>query len=279
LFQGWPSNPAKARDLLVQPMNLLIVGRDKTDAILEHLSGQFLLLDDGPIIDEWLLRNTRKSTELDFTKHSFNPLSRMDSKRARDFISILDAIFPEGENTLTKKNSNHVLLKALREKPRNFLHLLTKLTPPKASDTAYVDAYQKIENLLLSDVLEHVFTNPTNFSSRGVLLARLDRAELSEFVCRVLGLFLVAGYKGQVVIPDFGFYGARHHTGLMREDRLIAGVNWLDEIPDLRHSLLLIDDKIGRHTTAEDAEALAEYTGLVPNTNAHSEFVQRAIQG
>jgi hypothetical protein len=30
-------------------------------------------------------------------------------------------------------------------------------------------------------------------------------------------------YKGQLVIPDFGFYGRDIHSRLIREERLIAG--------------------------------------------------------
>ena len=32
--------------------------------------------------------------------------------------------------------------------------------------------------------------------------------------------------KGQVAVPDFGFYGRDIHSRLIREERLIAGVNF-----------------------------------------------------
>jgi len=41
----------------------------------------------------------------------------------------------------------------------------------------------------------------------------------------VLGLFLMAQFWGQVIVQDFGFYGREAHAWLMRENRLIAGVN------------------------------------------------------
>lgn len=44
---------------------------------------------------------------------------------------------------------------------------------------------------------------------------------------------------------------------LIMQNRLIAGVHFLDEVPNkLRQNLLLINEKIGQHSTAEDAETL-----------------------
>jgi hypothetical protein len=34
--------------------------------------------------------------------------------------------------------------------------------------------------------------------------------------------------QGQVVVPDLGFYGRDFHSRLIREERLIAGVNYLE---------------------------------------------------
>jgi hypothetical protein len=42
--------------------------------------------------------------------------------------------------------------------------------------------------------------------SRSTILARLNRAELGNFD---------ADLKGQVVVPDFGFYGREGHVSLM----------------------------------------------------------------
>jgi hypothetical protein len=264
----------KARALLAPAMNLLIVGTtDKKETIFQHLPESFLLIDDGSIIDALRLPPRRKVTTFDFTKHSFNPLKDIDYRRAREFISVLDAVFPEGENTLTKKTSNFILLNALLSKPKS----LDKLIRP-GRDSAQTDAYQKIQTLLLSPVLKSVLCRPTNFSFDGIILARLNRAELGDFDCFVLANLLIANYKGQIVIPDFGFYACPHHTSLIRQNRLIAGVNFFDEVPKLRNHLLLIDNKIGHHCTAEDAECLAGYAGLTPNTVAHTEFVQRSIE-
>jgi hypothetical protein len=110
------------------------------------------------------------------------------------------------------------------------------------------------------------------------VFARINRAELGEFDALVLGLFLMAHFKGQIIVPDFGFYGREAHVSLIREGRLIAGVNSLSELPvKLRQSVLLIEDKVASGTTLEDAEMLAEYARLARGTNGFNEFVQDAI--
>jgi hypothetical protein len=85
-------------------------------------------------------------------------------------------------------------------------------------------------------------------------------------------------FKGQIVVPDFGFYGRDAHVGLIREERLIAGVNTLGELPPtLRRNILLIKDKTASGATLEDAETLAAYAKLARGTNGFNEFVQDAI--
>jgi hypothetical protein len=115
-----------------------------------------------------------------------------------------------------------------------------------------------------------------------VILAKVGRAALGDFDALVLGLFLMARFQGQIVVPDFGFYGREAHVSLIREKRLIAGVNTLEELPPkLRQAVLLIKDKQGSGATAEDAETLATYAGLRPDfareDNEHSRFVRDAM--
>jgi hypothetical protein len=250
-------------------MNSLIVGAgDKTDAILSRLDAPYLLIDDGPIID------CIKRKPFNTTRHSFDILKGMDYRRARDFISVLDAVFPEGANTLTRKNSNFLILQALLDKPAK----LQSLIEPDEKDPASLDAYQKIQTLLLSPVLKGVLTKPTNVRFGDVVLARLDRAALGDFDSFVLGHFLISLYPGQVVIPDFGFYGREYLTYLIRQDRLICGVRTLSELsPALRQTLLLIPDKGGQQCTYEDAITLADYEGWEPTTMEYKAIVKRLI--
>jgi hypothetical protein len=161
---------------------------------------------------------------------------------------------------------------------------LDKIQPPisygRAKKTDNDDEVNgMIDDLLVSPVLRRVLCNPTNFSfnPKSVIFAKLNRAELGDFDALVLGLFLMAQFEGQIVVPDFGFYGREGHVSLIRESRLIAGVNHLSELsPKLRHSVLLIKDKVASGTTVEDAETLASYARLLRGTNGFNDFVQGA---
>jgi len=63
-----------------------------------------------------------------------------------------------------------------------------------------------------------------------------------------------------------------------RGERLVAGVNSLDELPaKLRKAVLLIKDKKGSGTTYEDAVTLATCARLLPGTDGFSGFVGRTM--
>jgi hypothetical protein len=252
---------------------MLIIGTDKSP-ILSHLPESFLFIDDGPLIDAITLPKRRKITRLDFSQHSFNPLKGMDYQKARQFITVLDAVFPEGANTLTKKNSNFILLNALLKKPTTLDALLSQ-----SKDPAQQDAYQKIQTLLLSPILKKVLCGPNNFTFKGILIARLDRAQMGDFDCFVLGNLLIANYPGTVVVPDFGFYASPNHIQLMRQQRLIAGLSTLDEVPrPIAQQLLLMRPLLGRRSTFDDAETLAAYAGIPKHINAYADFIEEAMR-
>lgn len=250
-------------------MNKLIVGSNKRP-ILRNLPDKFLFIDDGELIDQLDLPPRRTVTFFDTEEHTFNPLKDMSYLRARDFINVLDAIFPEGENTLTTRNSRFHILSALLDSPDNLTNLI-----PRSKETE--DAYQKIQTLLLSPVLENVLTRSTNFSFKGTIIARLNRAELGDFDCFVLANLLISNYPGTVVIPDFGFYACPFHVKLLRQNRLVAGINSFDEVPKLKNQLLLIADKTGSSCTPNDAKTLALFAGIPPDTNAYADFIQSSI--
>lgn len=86
------------------------------------------------------------------------------------------------------------------------------------------------------------------------VFARLNCAELGGFDALVLGLLLISNYKGQIVLPDAGFYPPDGHVSLIREGRLIAGVSHLDELPEkLRKRMLMIPDKVLQGALYDDA--------------------------
>lgn len=251
-------------------MNTLIVGAH-TQKILEHLPGTFLLIDDGPLIDQITTPPRRAVTRFDYKNHSFDPLKDMSFKKALDFIDILNAIFPEGGSTLTRRASNFALLQKLLSKKTKLENLISK----KDNE----DAYEKIQTLLLSPILNGVINNPTNLSFAGILLAKLDRAVLGNMVCYVLANFLISQYEGPVVIPDFGFYAHKGHSDLLRQGRLTIGIRSFAELPDFKVELLSIENKMPSRCVAEDAEILAQYKGLMPGVVNHSTFITEAIGG
>jgi hypothetical protein len=84
-------------------MNHFLIGTaDKTDRLLQLAGDHFLLIDDGPIADAFLVERTCRL--FDITKHSFNPLKDIDYKRARDIAQALYTASPEGRDTLTVRN-------------------------------------------------------------------------------------------------------------------------------------------------------------------------------
>jgi hypothetical protein len=241
-------------------LNKLYVGFSKN---VELPKGGCLFIDDK-------VPEIPRARIFDPLRHCFNPLKDIDYKKARELADVIYTVSPQGENTLTVRNGKRAMLKALLDAKR-----LDKVQGDE-------EVSGMIDGLLASPVLKRVLCNPSNFSfnPNSLILARLDRAQLGDFDALVLGLLLIGHFKGQVVVPDGGFYLRDAHVSLIRENRLIAGVNCLGELSDkLRRSVLLIKDKVGAGTTAEDAEALATYAGLVHGTNGFNSFVEGAIGG
>ena len=89
-------------------------------------------------------------------------------------------------------------------------------------------------------------------------------------------------YKGQLIVPEFGFYGRDPHINLIWGDHLIAGVNYLDELPvKLRNTVLLITDKKAQSALFDDAELLAKYAGHLPDhlreDNEYNRYIRNAM--
>jgi hypothetical protein len=255
-------------------VNHLLIGTDDhTQRLLNISKPRFLLIDDGPIADAFLTQFP-KARPFDPAVHSFDPLAGMDYPRARAFADALYAASPQGENTLTVRNGKRALAKlALATTAR-----LDNITGD-TKDPAIAEALATIDDALLSPVLRRVLCGNPNFRfGEGTTVAKLDRSAIGDFDAFVLATLLIARHKAQIIIPDFGFYGRPFHVPLMRQNRLTAGVRVLAELePKLRQAVLTIKDKSAHNTTADDAETLAQYNGLIPGTTAHTDFVQRAI--
>jgi hypothetical protein len=243
-------------------MNKLFVGFDR---VVEPVKGCLFIDDEIPEIPDKF-----RPKIFDPKKHHFNPLRNITKKKARDISKILYAASPQGENTLTVRNGRRALAKAL---------LRAKRLDEVEGDE---EVTGMIDDLLFTDEARKVFCNQGkgfDFDTKSVILARVNRAELGEEDALTLGLFLMLEYPGQIVVPNFGFLGRDIHVSLVDQNRLIAGLNTLAELPPkLRQAVLLIKDKEGRGATAEDADTLAVYNSRFPRgTNEFNAVVAAAM--
>jgi len=265
-------------------MNKLVIGlADKTDVLRPSKPG-FLLIDDGPICDAFLKRY-KLAKEFDPHKHSFNPLQRMTYRKARDLTSVFYG--SEGKDTLTVRNGKRALARMLLK--ADYIDRLPKeLGYDKKDDKPMYDAVNEAhalaEDILLSPILRDIFCRRGNFSIKdgnppSSIVARIDRAKLGDYDAFILASLLISQFKGQIIIPDFGFYARPFHASLIRENRLIAGVFTLAELDEKMRQMCLLMEKEARQCTYDDAETLAKYRGLVPTTNEYKEYVASLMSG
>lgn len=239
-------------------MNKLVIGFAEKD--LSNVAGGFLLIDD-------------KELDLplfDVHQHSFNPVKGMSVQAARDFAT---ALYGQ-KDLMTYRDGKRALVKMLLAGKR-----LDKL--PAVNHKGYEDARDTIDDVLMSDVVRRVLCNPTNFSFKPnkKIYARINRAELGDQDALILAHLLIGQFQGQIIVPDFGFYGRDFHTSLILQNRLIAGVNTLTELSDTLRQTLLghIKDIHGHQATYEDALTIARYKGYDPQTVRHTEFIHGAM--
>jgi hypothetical protein len=244
--------------------NKLFVGFKNT--IFENLPNRnFLLLHDS--IPE--MHDRSRPQIFDPFRHSFNPLAGMNDKRARELAVVLYTLYPQADTTLTVRDGKRSLFKALKQ----------------AKSFEELDGDEEVialkDDLLGSTFMRDVLCRPKNntqLKPNSVVLAHIDRKQMSEFDALALGFLLINAYQGQLIIPDLNFYGRDIHRSLVREDRLIAGVHSLQELPEkLRNAVLRITDTECNRTLYDDAVVLAKYAHHLPGTNGFNDFVSDAI--
>ena len=254
-------------------MNKLFVGRNFE---IEIPRGGCLLIDTtARAIPDW-----RRPRIFDPLLNSFNPLANLDYRKSCDIVDIFDALFLRGDTTLTKETGLDYIAELLERRPKSFQELADLIpTPDKKSTTGHQWAYAKVRRILRSPVLSKVFCERPNFSfKRGsVNQARIDRSELGPFDTLALGLFLIAEFPGQIIVPNFGPYARPLHAALIDENRLIAGVRTLSQLKGELHDMALLMEKVGQGCIYDDAQVLAKYEGHIPGTNAFNAFVDAAM--
>jgi hypothetical protein len=243
-------------------VNKLCIGLSKE---IELPKGGFLYIgDEVPDVNGAKIFEPRR--------HSFDLFKGMNHKRAREISNALYTISPQGENTLTVRNGKRELYKALK-KGKRFDRLRF------SNDDAGKEAGGAVEDLLESPILRRVLCEPPNFLFNPVskIVARLNRAELGEDDALALTFLLMVHFKGQIVVLD-GSCLRECHISLVRENRLIAGVNTLNELPPKLRQRLLSVEKVASGTTFKDAEELADYMcRFPPNTDGYNTFIENMM--
>ena len=243
-------------------MNKLVIGFGDKTKYFSNAPRTFLLIDD----DDHFLSLFPRATVYDPREHSFDPLKGMDHRIARDFAETVYSdkdlmTYEDGKSALT-----HILLETKR---------LDRL--PHINHKGNEHAHQKMGDLLLSPVLKHALCRTPNFVFRNQVIAQLNRAEIGDADAFLLASLLIRQFRQQIIIPDFGFYARPFHVSLIRQGRLMAGVNTLDELDHKIRQMCLLMEKEGHHCTFEDAEVLARYARLVPHQNNYNEEIDRLM--
>lgn len=251
------------------------------------------LLIDSKVLE---IPDHRHPRIFDPLEDHFNPFVDIDYRKCCDILDTFDAIFDKaGATTLTKEAGLEYIADILfdpehpERSPKNFIELLERIgEPDKKSLPGHIWAYSKVRRILRSPILRDVFCERPNFTfKRGsVNQARIDRAELGPFDANVLGLFLIAQFKGQIVIPHYAPYARPMHISLIEENRLIAGVRTLSQLKERSqelHDIVLTVETIPRQCNYADAVTLAENAGERPDplrqNNDYDDYINEAMAG
>jgi hypothetical protein len=209
-------------------MNSLHLGFDN-EVELPKTGGWLSISDELP--------DVRNAKVFDPLEHSFNPLAEMDYRKACDVVDIFDALFDRGNSTLTKDEGLELIAEWLEEEPKSLECLVAPLKKGEKPTPGYLWARRKVARVLRSPVLRRVLCNPNNITfaplakPKAEIGARINRAELGDFDALVLGLFLMAQYHGQIIVPVGGFYLRDSHVRFVSEGRLICGAHSLMVLP------------------------------------------------
>lgn len=243
-----------------------------------------------PPKSEWLyiydqLPTIRGAKIFDPTKDGINILKDLDYRKICAITDAIDALFPEGENTLTRATGleyiadqlDAAMVAEVRRAPIALRDLISE--PDKKSTTGHTWAYGKIRRILRSPLLNRMLSGK-DFTFGKRTLAHVDPAKLTLFDAQTVTFFLMASYPGQLVLPSYGLYAREMHAQLILEDRLIAGVNTLSELPPQLRQLALLQETIACGTTAADAQTLADKDSMYGRgTVDYGDKVSEAMRG
>ena len=137
----------------------------------------------------------------------------------------------------------------------------------RQSQAAIAPLLNKIGTLLMSPTIRNILGqqySTFSLTTKSIVIANLDRAEIGDLTARLLGGLLIARSAGHVYVNDFPFFASDHFISLFPKERFSVSLSYLDEVsPKLQQSLLAIEDKIVLKTSPRDGERLMFYLGIM----------------
>jgi hypothetical protein len=271
-------------------MNRLLIGsKDKTDLILQlmrdDLADGFLLIDPTGELAEAAVNTIPKSLiqrtfyfDVTDANHAagFNVLNNVpDDKRhttISTFKTVLNILYSEGANTLTRLRANHLLTTALTnllsKSDTTLLHVVEELTDTfpnwdkKDKASSVLDIETRLGDLLAFPLLRNIVGQPrTTFSLEAgkIVIVNLDRAEVGDLTAKFLGLLLATHAKNHVYLNDIDFFATDYLATLFPRNNFTVAARFLPDknrYPDLRQALLGFDDIRTFQVSTRDADEL-----------------------
>lgn len=295
--------------------NRLLTGGGEKDALLRHFIQRdfpkgLTLIDHTGKLAEAIADSIPKEHSEDVLYFdpsdatniaSFNVFERVAThERAKlvdDLCAFFDALFPAGEDTLTKQSSKFVLSNILTilldTKDVSFLSVLDFITDSKFRDAcierctnpvallnwdaianwersqkkaAFAQVEIKVGTLLLSPVMYRTLQNmPGTFylTKERIFIANLSRERIGDAAANALGTLLISRASTPVYINDFGFFASDHLASLFSKGGYTVALQFLSELPkSVQQTVLGFEEKYVYRTTLEDAEKLRFYLGI-----------------
>lgn len=226
------------------------------------------------------------------TLASFNVFEDVKDKYklVQGLCAFFDAMFPAGDNTLTRRNGNYVLANALTillDTPNvSFIRVLDFITDTtfradcikrcrnhiavlnwegieewdkQLRQNAFAEVQTKLGTLLLSPVVYEVLQEKCShfFEHNSILIFNLSRARLGDTVSKLLGTLFITQAKRPVYINGFDFYASDYIASLFSQGGYTVALNHLSTLPpNVAQTVLGFDEKYVFRTTPEDAEKL-----------------------
>jgi hypothetical protein len=205
----------------------------------------------------------------DPTKHGLNPLP-LKYPANREFAA---GFWPD-KDLMTYRNGRFALAR-LVTKAKQIEHL------NYGRSDGDKEAKMVMEDMLMSPLLRAAFRKEIPrwlCSGETPIIARLNRKEIGDDDAKIIFNILVLLFKRQIIVEDFGAYARDHHARIIREERLIAGVNTLSELPEKLRDRMMLMEKFGAGCTYDDAVELAKYDCThAPHTEGYNAFIRAAM--